>query len=520
MFGQPKRQTVSCATLLAELDEIAHAAAVGAGAGSAPKQVPGSHGHGAQGAGLGLSHSPVRYTHGSPTTPLSNMNRRRRRSSGASPQPPDYFIGQDAGALAPLGPATPALGQFGTAPARASRLKDEWEQLEPLGHGGFGRVFKARLLLDGGVYAVKRVELRGVRSGPGRRREDEKIFREVGALAKLSHRYVVRYYTTWIEEDEEQSSRGYGSGSEDDSESGEELTAGGTVAGSWSRRNRFGGAGSSDEDNLFSLDFSDVGSGSVSRSISGSSFPSVVFERSGSGSVSLDGGLSEDEEGSDDGDNDVDTEDGMFDVDINVEHEDGASLISPTPTLRGPRRYLYIQMASTVSNHAVYLLTLSQEFVEQQTLKEVREPHTREVRLLTDPLQRLEDGLPEAEAWKLFHQIVDALVYIANQGIVSHLAPLAFALSLSTIDTSRHQAGQHLHWYASDTDLYPASTLTRFVQTRKATARLATLVSLRRAHLRPTVKTRHLTCLLGGTASTTPPVRTPYAAIGPAERAE
>jgi serine/threonine protein kinase len=277
MFGQPKRQTVSCATLLAELDEIAHAAAVGVGVGSAPKQVPGSHGHGAQGAGLGLSHSPVRYTHGSPTTPLSNMNRRRRRSSGASPQPPDYFIGQDAGALAPLGPATPALGQFGPAPARASRLKDEWKQLETLGHGGFGSVFKARLLLDGGVYAVKRVELRGVRSGPGRRRENEKIFREVGALAKLSHRYVVRYYTAWIEED---------------------------------------------------------------------------------GSVSPDGGLSEDEEGSDDDeDNDVNTEDGMFDVDI------------------GPRRYLYIQMASTVLNHVKYLLTLSQEFVEQQTLKEVRESH-------------------------------------------------------------------------------------------------------------------------------------------------
>ena len=35
---------------------------------------------------------------------------------------------------------------------------------------------------------------------------DNKIFREVNALSRLSHRYIVRYYTTWLEESEPTSS--------------------------------------------------------------------------------------------------------------------------------------------------------------------------------------------------------------------------------------------------------------------------------------------------------------------------
>jgi translation initiation factor 2-alpha kinase 4 len=37
---------------------------------------------------------------------------------------------------------------------------------------------------------VKKIRLKG---------NDDKIFREINALSRLSHRFIVRYYTTWIE---------------------------------------------------------------------------------------------------------------------------------------------------------------------------------------------------------------------------------------------------------------------------------------------------------------------------------
>ena len=40
--------------------------------------------------------------------------------------------------------------------------------------------------------AVKKIRLRTSQS-------DQKIFREVDTLSRLNHRYIVRYYTTWIE---------------------------------------------------------------------------------------------------------------------------------------------------------------------------------------------------------------------------------------------------------------------------------------------------------------------------------
>ena len=67
------------------------------------------------------------------------------------------------------------------------------------GKGGFGQVVKARNLVDGQIYAVKKIKLRTAQS-------DNKIFREVNALSRLSHRFIVRYYTTWLEESDPTSS--------------------------------------------------------------------------------------------------------------------------------------------------------------------------------------------------------------------------------------------------------------------------------------------------------------------------
>jgi translation initiation factor 2-alpha kinase 4 len=75
----------------------------------------------------------------------------------------------------------------------------------------FGEVVKARNTLDGRIYAVKKIRLRPSDN-------DARIFREVNALARLSHKSIVRYYTTWIEISEGLESPGLSrsdSGSED-----------------------------------------------------------------------------------------------------------------------------------------------------------------------------------------------------------------------------------------------------------------------------------------------------------------
>ena len=41
------------------------------------------------------------------------------------------------------------------------------------------------------ISSVKKIRLKSAQS--------DKIFREVNALSRLSHRNIVRYYTTWVE---------------------------------------------------------------------------------------------------------------------------------------------------------------------------------------------------------------------------------------------------------------------------------------------------------------------------------
>lgn len=73
-----------------------------------------------------------------------------------------------------------------------SRYHNEWEEFEKIGKGGFGKVVRARLKLDGQFYAVKQID-----SSSTKMLED--ILGEVSLLARLSHPYIVRYYTAWYE---------------------------------------------------------------------------------------------------------------------------------------------------------------------------------------------------------------------------------------------------------------------------------------------------------------------------------
>lgn len=125
-----------------------------------------------------------------------------------------------------------------------------------------------------GCFTVKKIRLRTDQS-------DTRIFREVNALSRLSHRFIVRYYTTWVETVEDVAS-GPSSSSDTASDSGSEggMTS---VPHSFERTS-----------DPFSIDLNDLddygGSGSKS------SFPSIHFTRS-----DVQDGEDEDEDDSDDG---------------------------------------------------------------------------------------------------------------------------------------------------------------------------------------------------------------------------
>lgn len=101
---------------------------------------------------------------------------------------------------------------------------------------------------------------------------DTKIFREVNALSRLSHRNIVRYYTTWVETYEPTASTSASdSGTESGTESEDNLTSVPDDHDNTSERHL-------PVNGTFQLSIEDFDDISVSRS----SFPSIHFSRSGS----------------------------------------------------------------------------------------------------------------------------------------------------------------------------------------------------------------------------------------------
>ena len=74
-----------------------------------------------------------------------------------------------------------------------SRYANDFTEIGRLGKGGFGEVVKARNKLDGGIYAVKKIK-----QAP---QLLDQVISEVMLLNRLNHPYVVRYFSTWVEED-------------------------------------------------------------------------------------------------------------------------------------------------------------------------------------------------------------------------------------------------------------------------------------------------------------------------------
>lgn len=82
------------------------------------------------------------------------------------------------------------------------RYMQEFSELDMVGKGGYGKVYKAKHKLDGLLYAVKRIPISQAKQsriqehGP---QELESMLEEVRALARFEHANIVRYYNAWLE---------------------------------------------------------------------------------------------------------------------------------------------------------------------------------------------------------------------------------------------------------------------------------------------------------------------------------
>jgi len=106
----------------------------------------------------------------------------------------------------------PATSIDGIPLVRYSRYRSEFREISPLGKGGFGTVFKCENVLDGREYAVKKIRIKSFVDKHGLPTKHlsaqlKRVLREVKILARLDHPNIVRYYTSWLELDDETGSR-------------------------------------------------------------------------------------------------------------------------------------------------------------------------------------------------------------------------------------------------------------------------------------------------------------------------
>ena len=88
----------------------------------------------------------------------------------------------------------------------SSRFQQDFEQLQYLGSGAFGDVWKVRNRLDGMFYAIKKVRIGKFNDSStaeellASNKVVNRILREVTTLGRIQSPYVLRYHQAWIEE--------------------------------------------------------------------------------------------------------------------------------------------------------------------------------------------------------------------------------------------------------------------------------------------------------------------------------
>ncbi|KAI5950161.1 GCN2 [Candida jiufengensis] len=252
---------------------------------------------------------------------------------------------------------------------RNSRYERDFEEIGRLGKGGFGDVVKARNRMEGTYYAVKKIKHRANKL--------DYILSEVLSLARLNHQYIVRYYSTWVEEDEEENNN------EDETESSIVPTNEEAIQ--------------EDESDMSSLNHTNQSSSYLPTH--NSSFQIDYMSRSFDPRVEFDdesfGNKFEDDEEDEDGfvfANSTDLDNTKEESASTTASESNNAIFKPTvpPKVEQkfyPKSILYIQM----------------EFCENNTL-----------------LNLIEQGLPgnPSEYWRLFRQLLEAVSYIHREGFI------------------------------------------------------------------------------------------------------
>ncbi len=249
---------------------------------------------------------------------------------------------------------------------------------------------KARNRIDNRIYAVKRIKLRNV--------QNDKIFREVNALSRLNHRFIVRYYTTWVETTEDGSST---ANSDVDSSMSD------TTEGMTSVPHQFGDrSDDTAEDHITTFDMNDLDSPSKH------SFPSIHF-----------GSHSGDDVGSSDSTSDSDD---LFEDEVFVtagkpraipNNGNGGRHVPPPPLPKPAARILYIQMVRPYHHTVIEVLIGNRNTSSGRRCGRFVTP-IEMMFSAKSRLQQINEGLDEQNAWRLFHQILDALVHMSSLGIV------------------------------------------------------------------------------------------------------
>lgn len=91
-----------------------------------------------------------------------------------------------------------------TSPISSFDYHSYFEEEMRIGRGGAGHVYRARNKIDGCIYAIKKIRLKGKKQS-----YINYILKEVFLLSRLQHQNIVRYHNAWFEEessDEESSS--------------------------------------------------------------------------------------------------------------------------------------------------------------------------------------------------------------------------------------------------------------------------------------------------------------------------
>lgn len=82
------------------------------------------------------------------------------------------------------------------------RYARDFSELEIVGKGGFGKVYKVKHKLDGSFYAVKRIAVPSAKLAKVQQHGPEALnsmLEEVRSLAKFDHANIVRYHNAWLE---------------------------------------------------------------------------------------------------------------------------------------------------------------------------------------------------------------------------------------------------------------------------------------------------------------------------------